>query len=337
MGFKKYIVFSVLFIGVIYGYTFSLELGDYKVTILDISLLLPVAVWIILPLAILFIATVGHILFYGLINAFKQRAINKDKETMITLIKSNLLEKNPPKRFKTKAFKELSAVISQFKLNVKESTFSSSDAELNNLIANIQDIKAGKFVTDKSIKLNEISDLANQNLLNKVNEQPDFAVDVLKKVENYAPNVVRQSFINVINEKTMTTIKKLYKNVKLDKELARMLFEKDAANNEFGFSSEEISKIVKDLDYTTEDYLALARNYESILQPDQIIALFEKLSSEIDASTPAYLHVLFEYEMIDKVREIVDTTPEGEYTSFKALLDLKDAGKHYDLESISYK
>lgn len=337
MGFKKYIVFSVLFIGLIYGYTFSLELGDYKVTILDISLLLPVAVWIIVPIVVLFIATIGHILFYGLINVFKQRAINKDKESMMTLIKANLLEKTPPKRFKTKAFKELSAVISQFKLNVKESTFSSSDAELNNLIANIQDIKAGKFVIDKSLKLNEMSELSNQNLINKVNEQPDFAVDVLKKVENYAPNIVRQSFINVINEKSMTTIKKLYKNVKLDKELARRLFEKDAANNEFGFSSEELSKIVKDLEYTTEDYLALARNYESILQPDQIIALFEKLSSEIDESTPAYLHVLFEYEMIDKVREIVDATPEGEYSSFKALLDLKDAGKHYDLESISYK
>ena len=101
MGFKKYIVFSVLFIGIIYGYAFSLELGDYKVTILEISVLLPVAVWIILPLVILFIATIGHILFYGLINIFRQRAINKDKETMITLIKSNLLEKNPPKRFKT--------------------------------------------------------------------------------------------------------------------------------------------------------------------------------------------------------------------------------------------
>ena len=337
MGFKKYIVFSVLFIGLIYGYTFSLELGDYKVTILDISLLLPIAVWIIVPIVFLFIATIGHILFYGLINVFKQRAINKDKETMVTLIKSNLLEKNPPKRFKTKAFKELSAVFSQLKLNVKNDTFTSSDSELNSLIANIQDIKAGKFITDKSLKLNEMSELANQNLINKVNEQPDFAVDVLKKVENYAPNVVRQSFINVINEKSMTTIKKLYKNVKLDKDLARRLFEKDAANNEFGFSSEEISKIVKDLNYTTEDYLALARNYESILQPDQIIALFEKLSAEIDASTPAYLHVLFEYEMLDKVREIVDTTPEGEYSSFKALLDLKDAGKHYDLESISYK
>lgn len=337
MGFKKYIVFSVLFIGLIYGYIFSLELGDYKVTILDISLLLPIAVWVIVPLIFLFIATIGHILFYGLINVFKQIAINKDKETMITLIKSNLLEKNPPKRFKTKAFKEIAAIISQLKLNVKDSTFSSTDLELNSLIANIQDIKAGKFVVDKSLKLNEISELANHNLINKVNEQPDFAVDVLKKAENYSANVVRQSFLNVIDKKTMTTIKKLYKNVKLDKELARKLFEKDAANNEFGFTPEEISKIVKDLEYSTEDFIALARNYETILQPDQIIALFEKLSEEIDASTPAYLHVLFEYEMLDKVREIVDTTPEGEYSSFKALLDLKDAGKHYDLESISYK
>lgn len=337
MGFKKYIVFSALFIGVIFGYTFSLELGDFKVTLFDISLLLPIAVWIIAPLVVLFIATVLHILFYGLINAFKQRAIEKDKETMINLIKSNLLEKNLPKRFKTKAFKEMSAIISQLKLNVRDSNFTSSDSELNFLISNIQDIKAGKFVSDKSLKLNEKSELSNQNLINKVNEQIDFSVEVLKKSENYPQNIVKQSFINVINEKSMTTVKKLYKNIKLDKDLARRLFEKDAANNEFGFTSEEISKIVKDLEYTTEDYLALARNYESILQPDQIIALFEKLSEEIDASTPAYLHVLFEYEMIDKVREIIDTTPEGEYTSFKALLDLKDAGKHYDLESISYK
>lgn len=135
----------------------------------------------------------------------------------------------------------------------------------------------------------------------------------------------------------MTTVKKLYKNIKLDKELATKLFEKDASNNEFGFTSEEILKIVKDLDYTKEDYLALAKNYEAMLKPDQIIALFEKLSSEIDESTAAYLHVLCEYEMIQKVKEVVSSTPDSEFTAFKALLDLKDAGKHYNLEAISYK
>lgn len=337
MGFKKYVVFSIILIVAIYGYLFSLELGDYKLTVFDISLNLPVSAWVIAPVILLFLATVGHIIFYGLINIFKTRAILKDQETMLSLIKSNLSENPNSKKFKSKVFKSLSSVLSQLNLSVKDNTFSSTDEELNKLVAAIQDIKAGKYVSDKSIKINEISDLSNLNMINKVNEQIDFAIDVLKKTENFAPNVVRQAFLNVLEKKTMTTMKKLYKNVKLDKELAKKLFEKDAQNNEFGFTHEEILKIVKDLDFKKEDYVALAKNYETILKPDQIIALFEKLSSDLEESTPAYLHVLFEYEMIDKVREVVDATPEGEYTAFKALLDLKDAGKHYDLESISYK
>lgn len=337
MGFKKYIVFSIIFVVAVYGYAFSLELGDYKITVLDISVNLPVAVWLIIPLILLFIATIGHILFYGLINIFKERAVKKDHEALISMLKANLLGTTYKKRFKTQGFKTLSNILSQFDLSVKDGTFSSSDEELNKIVANIQDIKNGKFISDKSFKLNEMSELATLNLLNKINEQVDFAVDIVKKSENYPSNVVRHAFDNVLDNKTMTTVKKLYKNIKLDKVLAKKLFEKDAANNEFGFTSEEILKIVKDLDYKSDDYMALAKNYEAILQPDQIISLFEKLSNELEEATPAYLHVLCEYEMIDKVRELISATPEGEYSAFKALLDLKEAGKQYNLEAISYK
>jgi hypothetical protein len=337
MGFKKYVIFSIILIIAVFGYVYSLELGDYNVTLLGYSLVLPVAAWVILPVSLLALVTYLHILFYSLLKYFKERAIKKDHETMISVIKSNLLEKTDVAKFKTKDFRNLSSILSQFKLKVNDSRFTSSDEELNKIVAYVQDIKDGKFVSDKSFKVNETTPLANLNMLNKVNEQIDFAVDVLKKPENFSSNVVRQSFENVLKEKTMTTVKKLYKNIKLDKDLATKLFEKDAANNEFGFTAEEILKIVKDLDYKKDDYLALAKNYESILQPDQIIALFEKLSAELDEATPAYLHVLCEYEMIEKVREIVSVTADTEFTAFKALLDLKEAGKHYDLEAISYK
>jgi hypothetical protein len=337
MGFKKYVIFSIILIVAVFGYAYSLELGDYNITLLGYSLSLPVAAWVILPISLLALVTYLHILFYGLLKYFKERAIKKDHEKMISAIKSNLLEKTEVSKFKTKDFKNLYSVLSQFKLNVTDSRFTSSDEELNEIVANIQDIKDGKYINDKSFKINETTSLANLNMLNKVNEQIDFAVDVLKKPENFSANIVKQSFENVLKDKTMTTIKKLYKNIRLDKELAIKLFEKDAANNEFGFTAEEILKIVKDLDYKKEDYIMLAKNYESILQPDQIIALFEKLSSELEEATPAYLHVLCEYEMIEKVREIISITPDTEYTAFKALLDLKEAGKHYDLEAISYK
>jgi hypothetical protein len=337
MGLKKYVVLAVLFIVLVYGYVFSLELGDYKITILDISVNLPISSWIILPLVLLFIATLGHILFYGLLGSLKQRAINKDHETMVGYIKSSLLGKTYNKKFKTPAFKSLFNVLKQFELKLKDETFSSTDEELNKIVANIKDIKNGKFVEDKAVKFTEYSDISTDNIINKVNENIDFAQDVLKKSENYNINVIRQAFIKVLDEKSMTTMKKLFKNIKLDKELAFRLFEKDAKNPDFGLSNDEIAKIVKDLDLNKEEYLTLAKIYETELKPDEIIALFEKLSTEIEKALPAYLHVLFEYEMIDKVREIIEATKEDELTAFKALLDLKDAGKHYSLESISYK
>ena len=337
MGLKKYVVLAVLFIVLVYGYVFSLELGDYKITILDISINLPIAVWIILPLALMFLATLGHILFYGLLGSLKTRAVEKDHETMIGYLKSSLLGKTYNKKFKTAGFKSLSKILNQFELKLKDETFSSTDEELNKIVANIKDINNGKFVDDKSVKFTEYSDIATNNQINKVNEYINFAEDVLKKSENYNINVVRQAFINILEQKSMTTVKKLYKNVKLDKELAFRLFEKDAKNSDFGLDNEEIVKIVKDLDFTKEEFLALAKIYETVLKPDEIIALFEKISNELETALPAYLHVLFEYEMIDKIREIVEATPEDEFTAFKALLDLKDAGKHYSLESISYK
>ncbi len=337
MGFKKYFIFSIILIVAIFGYAYSLELGEYNVSFFGYSLTLPVAAWLIVPISFLALATFLHILWYAMLNYFKHRAVIKDHETMIKMIKSSLLEKNEIFKFKTQEFKNLSSILSQLKIDVKENRFSCLDEELNKIVANVQDVKDAKYVSDKTFKVNETTSLANLNMLNKVNEQIDFAVDVLKKPESFSSNVVIQSFENVLEEKSMTTIKKLYKNIKLDKEMAKKLFEKDAANNEFGFTSEELLKIVKDLNYDKNDYLALAKNYETILKPDQIIALFEKLSLELEEAIPAYLHVLFEYEMIDKAREVLANTKDNEYSAFKALLDLKEVGKHYNLEAISYK
>ena len=337
MGFKKYFIFSVILIVATFGFAYGLELGEYELSLFGYSLLLPVSVWLILPISLLAVASMAHILWYGVINYFRKRAIEKDYETIIKMIKSDLLEKNEEYKFKTTEFKNLSSIISQLKIDTKENRFLSVDDELNRVVANVQDVKIGKHVTEKTFKVNENSKLADLNILNKVNEQIDFAVDVLKKPENYSSNIIEQAFENVLKDKSITTMKKLYKNVKLDKNMAKKLFEKDAANNDFGFTQEEILKIVKDLEYTKNDYLVLAKNYETISKPDQVIALFEKLSTETEDAVSAYLHVLFEFEMIDKVREVLANTKDSEYPSFKALLALKEAGKHYNLEAISYK
>lgn len=333
MGLKRYIIATIILAILLFGFLYSLELGDYEISLFGYSAVLPVDVWVILPFIFLALLTYLHLIFYTSFILFKKWEYSKDQETLIEYINSSLLEKESTSKFRTKKFKELFSILSQLNISVKNESFTSAFEDINRTVASVQDINRGKFV--KNIKLNENSTLAKQNLLNKVTEQVDFAADVLKKPENYSFEILKEAFLNILNNKSMTTVKKLYKNIKLDKELAFKLFEKDVENSEFGFTQEEILAIVKELDFNKNDYITFAKTYEQVLNPDEIISILEKLSSEDEEATSAYLHVLCKFEMIDKVREIVSSSEEGDYKPYKALLDLKDAGKMYNLETLS--
>ena len=143
------------------------------------------------------------------------------------------------------------------------------------------------------------------------------------------------AFFNVLENKTMTTIKKVYNNVILDREMAFKLFLKDIDNNEFGLSKEEILKITKSLNYSKEEYVTLAKLYKDALTPDKLLELFETISEDNDTATTAYFYVLCELEMIDKLRDILSGYNEDEMLAFRAILDLKEAGKHYSLDDIT--
>ena len=74
----------------------------------------------------------------------------------------------------------------------------------------------------------------------------------------------------------MTTIKKIYKNVNLDKELTIKLLEKNIENSEFGFENNEILELVKNIKLSKDDYIQLAKKYKNSLNPDVLIELLKK-------------------------------------------------------------
>ncbi len=335
MGIKKYIGFTLLLIIAVGLFVYSIEGGEYRVSIFDFSLLLPVVVWVLVPLIVLFIFTIFHLMFYGSLHYYKNRGYLKDEEEIVDVIKDNLLQKKVGKKFKTSAYKNLASILNQLNMDVKDTVFTSSCENLNKIVSQIKDIKVGKYVNDKSLKLDENSSLAQQNLINKINEQPDYALDVLKKHENFSPKIIKASFLNVLENKSMTTVKKVYSNITLDKEMALKLFVKDIENREFGLEKDEIIKIAKDLNYTSEEYLVLAKLYKEVLSPDKLLELFEAIFEQNEEATNAYFYVLCELEMIDKARELLSGYKDNELVAFKALLDLKDAGKHYSLDDLS--
>lgn len=336
MGLKKYIAFSLLLIIAVYIFVFSIQTGNFTVSILDYSLALPIAVWVVLPLVVLFLVTILHIVFYGFKNYLQASAIKKDEENIIEFFKDLLLGNNSNKKFKQKALKELADILVQMKLSPKVENFESSNNDIKIIVNNMIKINSGEYVSDKSFKFNKNGQVAQKNILNKVNEDVDYAIDVLKKSKDFSDKIVKAAFFNVVKNKSMTTIKKLLDGLKLDKEMVLELMKKDSDNSEFALEHDAIIKYTKDVEFDREDYLTFAKLYKKSIQPDELIKMFETISNDNELAMDAYLVVLFEYEMIDKVRETLNGYKKEEYQSFRALLDLKDSGKYYTLENLCY-
>jgi len=80
------------------------------------------------------------------------------------------------------------------------------------------------------------------------------------------------------------------------------------------------------------DYLYVAINMGEHILPEQRIAVFELLSDSDDKALDGYLFTLFDLEMVDKAKELLHMTAEGEYVLFKAYADLKGCNKLYDVK-----
>ncbi len=337
MGLKLYIGFSLLFIVAVGLLGYSIENAEYEVSLWGYTQTLPIVVWVLTPLILLFILTVLHLIFYGSISYCKNIGFRKDEVSIINSIKTLLLQKEDKTKFKTKAYRNIALILRQLNFDVKETAFTSSNEELNKVVSQIKDIKSGKYVSDKALKLNLNSNLLEQNLINKVNEETDYALDVLKKSDQFSLNVLRSAYFSILENKSMTTIKKYYLNIELDKEMALKLFIKDIENNEFGLKHEEILKITKNLKYSKDEYITLAKLYKPGVTPDKLLELFQKISEDNEVALDSYFYILLELEMIDKIKDLLSAYPEDEFLVFRALLDLKDAGKHYSLDDIIYK
>ncbi len=339
MGLKKYIFGSIVLIFVIFGYAFSIESGDYRLEILNTVFILPVAIWIVLPVALLFIMSVLHMLFYGLKNYFTLKSVNKDIESIKLLLSKKIMDEDASVVLKNESFKELAKIIKQLNIEVKGGDFDSSDKKLVNAIAQVESIKNGKYISTKDLKLQNNSKIMNQNIKNRIAQDDNFALETVKKSSNNSADVVKVAFDKVLETKSMTTIKKIIDVVEFDKSMIIALLEKDAKEqNDFSLSNDMILNLVKKVEFTNEELINIAKKYKSTMSPEQLIKLYEDISTYNEDYTTSYLYVLTQYEMIDNMRDILINSESTDYTAFKAIIDLKDAGKNtYSLDTLCYK
>lgn len=69
-----------------------------------------------------------------------------------------------------------------------------------------------------------------------------------------------------------------------------------------------------------------------MLKPDQIIALFEKLSSKL-MNQQQHIYMYYVNMNDSKSKEVESYLPDFNLIALQSTFRLKDAGKHYNLES----
>lgn len=337
MGLKKYIFGTIIFVLVVGGYTFSINPNDYRIEVLGEGIVLPVAVWVVAPVGLFFVLSLLHIVFYGMKKYFYIRSLNKDEETLVELVSDILLKKESNKQFKTDPYKEISLVLSQLNLSIKDSNFHSNVKDLMEVADKVLKINAGTYIPSKELKLANDNELMQKNLINKISIDDNFALEVIKNPENHVESVVKKAFLKVLAARELASVKKHLPNLKFDKEMILELLKKDSKETStVALSSSEIIENIKKVEFKTEDFITIIDQYKNRMLPDQIIKMMEDLSNENEEAMEAYLYVLFEYEMIDEARSILNASEANDYKPYKALIDLKDAGKHYNLDHMSY-
>jgi len=346
MGFKKYIIASIAFMVIVSIATNFLELGVYELVVnakieglFDLELIkhtLPIYIWIVIPTFILFILTLAHMMFYGSKSYFHSNALLSDVQTIQEHIEARLLNETSQKKLKTSELKELGSILDQLEINTTSEEFNSQNTALNSTVQKVSKITNNEYVQNKSIKLDKDNVLSKQNLINRINEEDNFALELLKSADEYEENIVYMAFNKAIDNKPLEKIKAIIENLNLSNEMVAILLLKDSTQDaQNRFTNNEILNLIKDKQLSNKELIDIAKNYKLTMQPEQLIKLFEDISAADESLTESYLYVLFEYQMLPQINEVLLNSQREEFTAFKALMDLKEAGKHYTLENLT--
>ncbi len=330
MGIKRYILLSIIYILAVGLYVYSFNGDSYTLKVYTFSLTLPIAAWIIVPSIILFLASVSHLAYYSFKDFFYKRALKKDLDTFVKVAQKVVLGEKSSLKFKTKIFKLPSFILKTLSYTGNADLKDLENEELKESYVLCDNIRSGKYEDLKKYKLSSENELFIKNEENRLREEPKYAYTILKGCENLDNELCKKAYDELLNFATFSEIKK-YK-FPIDKNIFRRMMERYLDDeDEFDIDIESIKKMLETFNATSEDYLELAQEIRVKLTPDELIDLFKKLYAEKGhIAADAYLYTLFELEMIDKVREILENSEEEDFLKFKTLLFLKDHGKNID-------
>lgn len=333
MYIRRFMFYSLIYLLIIGGFVhLFINNENYQLNIkfdllgyaIDHTLTLPVAIWIVIPLVLLIIICIFHISFYGFKFYSFKRQIRRDENLYKELVKEIFLGLDTNKEFKTDFYKtpsQAARVLSPWK---KYKDIIISDEELGGVAKLISNVQDGEVVDLKKFKLPKDNSLFIKNELNKIEKMPNYFLEILKGYSEISDELSKKANEKLIQTGSFLDIKK-FGFKKSSEEIMTVInrFIKD----EIDISSNDIFELLDSHVITKEQYNASAILLKDKVAPDALVKIFEKLKAGHQDAEEAYIYVLFELQMIDQVRDILDNSDPYEHQNFKLLLYLRENGR----------
>jgi hypothetical protein len=336
MYIKRYSIAAFIWIALVGWYVYayvshdSMGMDFFGIPLPSLS----VAIWVVLPLVVLYLASVFHMAFYSMLGSFRLRAYEKDFSKIIdAVIDAFLGKKSRSYTFKTDRYKLLGTLLEKSTILPNAELLGlTGNEKIDRVLRMIEDVKRGHVVDLRPFNLRPENPLVIQNEKNRVQKGEIAAVDILSNCTKYAEGLCKDIYKEYVKTASVQNIMK-YKTFLTKEAFYTIINRINSDLHTITISNNELFELLKKLDFSKEDYMELAKKLSEVgLNPEQRMKLFETLSNENhDDVMDAYLYTLFDLEMLSLADEILQNAQPGEYENYRAYRTLKECGKNYSI------
>ena len=329
-----YIIASIILMAIVGVFVYMVNPGNYTYNELGFPLELPIALWIVLPMFALMLASLLHMMFYGTKNFFKFKKWESDTNTLDDALYWSLLHEPQAHKFNLPQLKQTASLLSVSSIKVNGKVANSSE-KLGEALSIVSAIERGEYVDLKAKKLSRVlstdNPLVKKNILNRLEQDEAFAEEVIQDKLSYDNTIFKVALNKFANVTTFTQAQKYL--TFFDKESFMILIGRVTNENDLGLTKDILDKFIVELEPTLDcgDYLQISTLMMRQLSPDENLLVWKEYQSKYSKAEIAYLYLLFEYEMIDKAGDYLREHGEDDFKRFRALYELKKEDKKYKI------
>jgi hypothetical protein len=332
MHLKRYTLAAVLLIAAVGTYVYqAVTTAEYTLDILDMHITLPIAVWVVVPMALLYFASLFHMMYYGYRAYRRRRRVTRDIEKLADALFWDVLKAPRKHNYTDPRIKPIGAVLDFGCDDFTKIDKKGIPEQVRDAVDVITAIKHGEVVDLSKYKLDKSNPYAVQNGINMLKHEPERAEEVLRRVPYYDKAVIHEAIRIFVEKASDQELERYLEFVDIDV-LMHLLDTYEGRDEKNRISLATIEKIIAHVEPDACDYMILSRRLVKYYTPHELLAFFEKLVGRDEKAFKAYVFTLLEFEMLDRANELLQDTQHGEYLEFKAYLDLRKSGKHYPID-----